>query len=94
MGLLTQSDVADWHRSRFPGCDPRDVALKLAEEAGEVCRAVLEVRHPTLNGTVRTTSLGDELGDVVIAAYALATRTGIDLDHAVARRWTVIRERG
>lgn len=71
--------VAAWHEDRFPGCDPRDVALKLCEEAGETARAVLETRWPTMNGTDRDTTLADELGDVVIAAAALANLAGIDL---------------
>jgi NTP pyrophosphatase (non-canonical NTP hydrolase) len=83
--------VAHWHRTTFPVCDVRDIALKLCEEAGEVARAVVEVRHPSRNGTGRTADLADELGDVLIAAAALSDRAGIDLHEAVTNRtYTVV----
>lgn len=84
--------VAEWHHANYPTATPKDVALKLAEEAGEVCRAVVELDHPSLHRTSRAV-LGDELGDVIIACAALAERANIDLDGAVQRRWATIRER-
>lgn len=88
-----QRDVAAWHWSRFGECPPWAVARKLAEEAGEVCRAVVEADYPSVNGTGRTSDLADELGDVLIAACALASRSGINLSDAVAARWAVVGER-
>lgn len=88
-----QHDVAEWHRDRYPTADVRDVALKLAEEAGEVCRAVVERDHPTLNGSRGAASVADELGDVVIACAALAAKAGVDLPDAVAARWETVNAR-
>lgn len=86
-----QRDVSAWHRATFgPDCPPWAVALKLAEEAGEVCRAVVEADYASVNGTGRTSDLADELGDVVIACAGLAARSGIDLNDAVAARWAVV----
>lgn len=84
--------VAEWHYANYPDADVRDVALKVAEEAGEVCRAVVEHAHPSLH---RDTGprLADELGDVIIACAALAERANIDLDGAVQRRWQTISRR-
>ena len=84
--------VAEWHHAQYPTADVRDVALKLAEESGEVCRAVVELDHPSLHRLSRA-ALGDELADVIIVCAALAERANIDLDGAVQRRWSVIRER-
>lgn len=84
--------VAEWHHANYPTADVRDVALKLAEEAGEVCRAVVELDHPSLHRRHHA-QLADELGDVIIVCAALAERANIDLDGAVHRRWAVIRER-
>lgn len=86
-----QRDVAAWHWNVFGSdCPPWAVALKVAEEAGEVCRAVVESDYPSVNGTGRTSDLADELGDVIIAAAALAGRSGINLTDAVADRWAVV----
>lgn len=88
-----QDAVDVWHRDRYPTATAKDVALKLAEEAGEVCGAVVEVDHPPMNGTRDARALADELGDVVIAATALAARAGIDLQGAVAGRWVTVSSR-
>lgn len=85
-----QRDVAEWHYATFgPDCPPWAVALKLAEEAGEVCRAVCEAEHPS-GWRPQPADLADELGDVIIAAAALAGRSGINLTDAVADRWAVV----
>lgn len=86
-----QARVAVWHRDRYPTADVRDVALKVAEEAGEVCRAVVEDWHPSLHRP--PAALATELGDVVIACYALASKAGIDLEAAVSARWATVSER-
>jgi NTP pyrophosphatase (non-canonical NTP hydrolase) len=56
--------------------------LKLAEEAGEVCRAWLAV-----DGRARVRGsreeLGEELADVVITAWVVALLRGIDLAAAI-----------
>lgn len=44
-----------WHNKRFPRATLEHVALKLAEEAGEVCGAVIAqagTEHPERAGTV------------------------------------------
>lgn len=84
--------VAAWHAGRYPTATAKDVALKLAEEAGEVCGAVVERDHPSLHRDAR--ALADELGDVIIACAALAARAGLDLDTVVHNRWQTVRARG
>lgn len=88
-----QAEVATWHYDRFPTAGPTHVALKLAEEAGEACRAVVDGDYPSLTGR-GAGSLADELGDVAITCAALAARAGINLEVAVARRWATVKRRG
>lgn len=66
-------NLAEWHRSRFPWATDLHVGLKLAEEAGEVARWLVDGRG----------DLAEELADVVIVANVLASRSDIDLDSAV-----------
>ena len=93
MNRQWQDAVDAWHRDRYPAATVHDVALKLAEEAGEACGAVVEASHPSMNRVRGARRLADELGDVFIACAALASRAGIDLERAVADRWKVIAER-
>ncbi len=60
-------------------------ALVVAEEAGEVSRAVLKSEQG-IRGTPDywATELREELAGVVIAAASCAAQWGIDLDQAVA----------
>lgn len=76
---------------RWPDMDATSEALALAEEAGEVCRAVLKRRHG-VRGTSAEWSeqLRTELAQVVAVAFNLAAIEGFDLYEAVVeehRRW-------
>lgn len=65
-----------------PVAHPRvGAALALAEEAGEVCKLVLE--RECYGATPATEKLAGELADVVVCASELATRYGVDLDAAL-----------
>lgn len=66
-----------------------DIALKLAEECGEVAGAV--VRMDEERGDVD--GIADELGDLLIVASQLAFLLGGTLDEIRAERWRVIQER-
>jgi hypothetical protein len=60
---------------------PRVLApLAVAEEAGEVARAVLE--HEGYGQPLDARKLGGELADLLVAAAELASRYGVDLDAA------------
>lgn len=56
-------------------------ALALAEEAGEVCKLVLD--RECYGTAPAPEKLAGELADVLVCAAELATRYGIDLDQAV-----------
>lgn len=64
-----------------PVAHPRvGAALALAEEAGEVCKLVLE--RECYGAAPAPEQLAGELADVVVCAAELATRYGVDLDAA------------
>lgn len=58
-------------------------ALKLAEETGEVCKAVRKRAALGVDPTSTVGDLGHELADVMIYLAALANREGIDLSEAL-----------
>lgn len=65
-----------------PVAHPRvGAALALAEEAGEVCKLVLE--RECYGAAPAPDKLAGELADVVVCAAELASRYGVDLDAAV-----------
>ncbi len=76
--------VRVWQDGCFPDTDLLQQALVLAEEVGEVCRAVVKT-HQRVRPATRG-NLAEELADVIIVATALADRAGIDLDAALDAR--------
>lgn len=89
MNHQLQQEVGDWHRRVYPDAATSAIAMKLAEETGEVCRAVDRMIYQ--GGWAD--QLAEEAGDVVIALTALCERLGVDLDAAVTSRWSEVRQR-
>lgn len=58
-------------------------ALKLAEETGEVAKAVRKLLALSLDPASATGDLGSELADVLLYVAAIANRAGIDLSEAL-----------
>jgi NTP pyrophosphatase (non-canonical NTP hydrolase) len=86
-----QRQIAAWVETNFPGTPDEVAVLGLAEESGEVCRAVLK-RAQGIRGTREEwdREIAKELGDVVIVAFNIAARFGIDLGDAVFGRWVAV----
>jgi NTP pyrophosphatase (non-canonical NTP hydrolase) len=87
-------DVIAWHRARFGEPDTALVALKLAEETGEVAEAVVKraegAVRPAKGLTTReewTAHLLGEIGDVGIVLHTLCAREGTTLDEVIAARF-------
>ena len=57
--------------------------LKLAEETGEVCKAVRKQAALSVDPTSTVGGLGEELADVLIYLAAIANRSDIDLSQAL-----------
>jgi len=89
-----QDEVAAWHRREFPEAIPEWLGLIVAEEAGEVCRAMLKLVSNVRGGPeVWYPELKAESADVLTALLALADRMGFDLEEAFRERWAVVSQR-
>lgn len=93
-GETMQRRMLAWSLDRWPDEDVLSDALGIAEEAGEVCRAVLKRRHGT-RGTKAdwTAQLRSEAADTTIVLLVLAEREGFDLLAAVAERFAEVEHR-
>ena len=93
-----QAEVDRWTRRFRPtpeaAADPLADALSVAEEAGEVCRAVLKRSHGKRPETDWTKNLREEAADVVISLLSLAANEGWSLMDAVQERWVEVGSRG
>lgn len=77
--------AAAWHRRKYPqGVNLERTALKLAEEVGEVARAVLKGDH---------TNLREECADVAIVLLHLCRAIGADLGDEMERKLAVCQAR-
>lgn len=95
--IRIQGEVAEWTKKFRPTPDaphnPLADALAVAEEAGEVCRAVLKRSHGNRPDTDWNKNLREEAADVVITLLSLAANEGWSLSDAVAERWEEVRAR-
>ena len=94
---VLQSEVTEWSFRNFGDAEKvtsETSALGLAEEVGEVCRALIK-RAQGIRGdrSEWDAELRKELGDVVIKLCDVAARDGIQLAGAVAERWAKVRTR-
>lgn len=89
-----QAEVGAWLDEHLPGRSIELQALVLAEEVGELCRAVVK-RQQGIRGTHAEWSaqLRAEAGDVLLTLYSLAASEGFDLHDAAARKWQQILRR-
>ena len=92
-----QAEVDEWTRRFRPtpeaAADPMADALALAEEAGEVCRAVLKRAHGKRPGIDWTAEVRLEAADVLITLLSLAANEGWSLADALTERWSEVRTR-
>lgn len=74
----------EWQDRNFDGISVLTQGLVLAEECGEVARAIVKEHHG-IRAHDRG-NLAEELADVILVATALAARAGIDMDAALASK--------
>lgn len=89
-----QRGVEAWVNHNFGESSRVVEALGLAEEVGELCRAVLK-QEQGIRGTYAEwdAEIAKEIGDVLIKLASVATACGVDLEFAVKDRWETIRQR-
>jgi len=74
----------DWQQYH----DPKNLAMLIASEAGELAAQLRWVSNTQSDAYVRASreAVEDELADVAIGILLFCDRTGIDLWHAVRRK--------
>ena len=93
-GGPTTADVKHWKIDNFDEESITETTLGLAEETGELCRAVLK-RYQGIRGdkTYWDEEVKKELSDIVIKCHDVAGKEGFDLMIAVAERWDIVSRR-
>ena len=78
--------IREWANDRglYDGGDPKTQALKLAEEVGETCRAILKEDAPEII---------DGIGDCVVVLTNLAELTGTPIEECIAKAYDEIKDR-
>jgi NTP pyrophosphatase (non-canonical NTP hydrolase) len=89
-----QATVGAWHRRVFGDDVPLTwLGLKLAEEAGEVCREILLTDGEPIRDGRQPSHVPSEAADALIVLLALADRCGFDLRDALWAQWQVVSKR-
>ena len=84
---LTQFDlIREWAEERglYANGDPKTQALKLVEEVGETCRAILKDDKA---------EIVDGIGDIVVVLTNLAKLTGNDIEFCIEMAYNEIKDR-
>jgi NTP pyrophosphatase (non-canonical NTP hydrolase) len=78
--------IRDWANKRglYKGGDTKTQSLKLVEEVGEICRAVLKDNHR---------DVVDGIGDAVVVLTNLAELQGTSIEHCIAEAYNEIKDR-
>jgi len=78
--------IREWadERGLYDNGDPKTQALKLAEEVGETCRAILKKDHDEII---------DGIGDCVVVLTNLAELHGVSIEECIAKAYDEIKGR-
>lgn len=89
-----RDELLAWVRYNFPSESRVTSTLGLAEEAGEVCRAVLK-QEQKLRGSYEEwdEEIKKELADVYVKIEQLADMCGWDLHDLIEDRWLELKKR-
>ena len=71
-------------RGLYKGGDTKTQSLKLVEEVGEICRAILKDNHR---------DVVDGIGDAVVVLTNLAELQGTSIEHCIAEAYNEIKDR-
>ena len=86
-GMVSQFDlIREWASTRglYDNGDPKTQALKLVEEVGETCRAILKEDHDEVI---------DGIGDCVVVLTNLAELTGVSIETCIDMAYNEISNR-
>lgn len=90
-----QKALKEWHDGKYASARLADIGLKLAEETGEVCRAIDRIIYAKTSGEDDQwrENLTGEIGDVAIVLLALCNRGGLDFEAVVRDRADEVMDR-
>jgi NTP pyrophosphatase (non-canonical NTP hydrolase) len=78
--------IREWadERGLYTGGDTKTQSLKLVEEVGEICRAILKDNHSDIE---------DGIGDAVVVLTNLAELQGTSIEACIERAYNEIKDR-
>lgn len=85
----TEQEILDFATYQWGGKELAAIALKLAEECGEIAGAIIK----TNEGRSTYAELDEEMGDALIVLSQLAARRGTTLEDLRSQRFAQIQER-
>lgn len=91
---FTNDEIHEWAEKNFPNETRVSITLGIAEEVGELCRAVLK-QYQGIRGTHEewNKEVRKELGDVYIKLVHLASHCNWDLTDIILDRWDEVKRR-
>ncbi len=89
-----QQEIFEWRKHNFPEEGPLLFGLQLAEETGELARAMSKL-HRGVRGSDAEwlAEIYKEIGDVFLALNHVANEYGFFLEDAVNARWATVKQR-
>lgn len=85
-----QKNVARWHDRKYPDTVLSDLGIKLAEETGEVCKAINRIRERSIRGGADYVNwrenLVEEIGDVAVVLMVLCAHGDLDFAAVIEGR--------
>lgn len=94
--LDVQRESGEWRQGAYPETATIELqALGVAEEAGELCHAVLKYKQGIRGYDLRKTQdeVADAIGDIFIYACGVADTLGINVVDSIVMAWHHVRER-
>lgn len=91
---MLQNKIEEWNQRNFPNAKPIEPLLGLVEEIGELSHAHLKSSQG-IRGTENELFLEkvDAVGDIFIFLSAYCSLNGIDLELAIRKAWSEVRQR-
>jgi NTP pyrophosphatase (non-canonical NTP hydrolase) len=95
-----QEEQKPWVAHNFPGGKPYRPLLGAVEEIGELCHAHLKDEQgirgdadPVIRAAAYRRDKIDAIGDILIYLADYCTANGIDMQDALERTWTAVKQR-
>lgn len=89
-----QKEQAEWRKYNFPNNQSYHPVLGVMEEWGEFCHALLRLENGIkYSPDVCRDKMEDAVGDMVIFLASVCEFYGFDLQTAVEKAWTIVKNR-